>query len=99
MILKQALNLLLAVLLLAAGNAFAADDAVRDGDIGIWETLEWSELSPVEQGLWQTLGWSEASWNEEADPPASESKGWAELSEPEQEAAQSLGFEQESWDD
>jgi hypothetical protein len=96
---KQAIYLLVALLLLSAGGAFALDGAVRDGDIGIWETLEWSELSPAEQGLWETLGWSEASWNEETDPPASEAKGWAELSEPEQEAAQGLGYEQESWDE
>ncbi len=96
---KYVLYLLGALLLFGAGTGVAFDDNVRDDDVGIWETLEWTDLNPAEQGLWKTLGWSEASWNDEADPPASEAKGWADLSASEQEAARSLGYEQGTWDE
>jgi hypothetical protein len=79
-------------------SAADADDIVRGGGVAVWGSLEWTDMTPAEQGLWQTLGWTEASWNEEAEPPASESKEWSELTPKELLAAERLGFDQRSWD-
>lgn len=63
-----------------------------------WDAFDWSELTPAEQELWGALGWDEASWQGDADEPASESKDWSELSEEEQRAAEQLGYDQAYWD-
>jgi hypothetical protein len=60
-----------------------------------WDSFDWAELTPAEQALWGILGWDEASWQGEAEEPASEDKDWAELSDAERAAAEQLGYDQE----
>jgi len=63
-----------------------------------WDAFDWSDLTAAEQELWGVLGWDEASWQGEADEPASESKDWSELNTEEQRAAEQLGYDQDYWD-
>jgi hypothetical protein len=63
-----------------------------------WDAFDWSELTPTEQELWGVLGWDEASWQGEADEPASEEMDWSELSADQQRAAEQLGYDQAYWD-
>ncbi|MFP4345495.1 MAG: hypothetical protein ACLFU8_12440 [Anaerolineales bacterium] len=63
-----------------------------------WDAFDWSDLTTAEQELWGVLGWNEASWQGEADEPASESKDWSALTAEEQRAAQQLGYDQAYWD-
>ena len=77
--------------------------AVRQPEAGdpleaFWDAFEWRELSAREQALWAELGWDEASWQGNADEPASERKLWSELTEAERNAATALGDEAEYWD-
>jgi hypothetical protein len=95
------------ILLLCAGlwgcSAGPQDTEVRQPEAGedleaFWDAFDWSDLTSAEQELWGTLGWDEASWQGEADEPASESKDWSELSASEQQAAEQLGYDPAYWD-
>ena len=63
-----------------------------------WDKFDWTDLTLAEQALWGVLGWDEASWQDEADAPASESKDWSELSDEERRAAEQLGYDEKYWD-
>ena len=63
-----------------------------------WDEFDWTDLTPAEQALWGVLGWDEASWQGEADEPASESKDWSELTDEERSAAGKLGYDETYWD-
>lgn len=76
-------------------------DIVRqpEGDVnGFWEQFDWTDLTAAEQAAWGALGWDKASWQGEAEAPASEAKAWGELTDSEREAAERLGYYQEYWD-
>jgi hypothetical protein len=83
------------------------DEGLKDTDIrqpgndedvdAFWDQFNWDELTTAEQDLWGILGWDEASWQGEADEPASESKAWSELSNDELDAAGQLGYDEASW--
>ena len=65
---------------------------------GFWAEFDWEKF-PVEiQALWEVLGWNEASWQGEADEPASEAKPWNELTEEERAVAEKLGYDEDAWD-
>lgn len=63
-----------------------------------WDKFDWTDLTPTEQALWGVLGWDEASWQDEADEPASENKDWSELSDEERSTAEQLGYDEKYWD-
>ena len=65
---------------------------------GFWNEFDWEEFPLKTQALWKVLGWSEASWQGEADAPASEDKAWNELTEEERTVAEQLGYSEEIWD-
>ncbi len=84
------------------GNAIAGgipSDTVRSNDIGFWEEVDWSDMTPAEQALWMKLGWDADSWAGEAKQPASEDKYWKQLSPEEQAAATALGYTKATWDE
>ena len=94
-------------LLLSCGTAPAPDkqdtpevrQPVEGGDLeAFWDGFDWTDLTPAEQALWGLLGWDEASWQGEADEPASESKAWSELTNEERSAAEQLGYDETYWD-
>ena len=62
-----------------------------------WDEFDWTDLTPAEQALWGLLGWDEASWQGEADEPASESKAWSELTNEQRSAAEQLGYDETYW--
>jgi LysM repeat protein len=70
-----------------------------EGDVEeFWNLFDWTDLTQAEQALWEKLGWNEASWQEEAEAPASESKLWNELTDEERATAEQLGYDKQSWD-
>jgi hypothetical protein len=94
---------LLGIGLLLGCNSQPDAPKVRQPDAGeeleaFWDAFDWSELNTTEQELWGVLGWDEASWQGEAEEPASESKDWSELNAAEQRAAEQLGYDQAYWD-
>jgi hypothetical protein len=92
-------------LLLGCDNSSAPDkqNKVRQPAEGedleeFWNGFDWADLTQAEQALWEILGWDEASWQGEADEPASESKKWSELTDEERSAAEQLGYDETYWD-
>jgi hypothetical protein len=94
-------------LLLGCGTASAPDEqdaseirrpAEGEDLEAFWDEFDWTDLTPAEQALWRLLGWDEASWQGEADEPASESKDWSELTNEERSAAEQLGYDETYWD-
>lgn len=93
-------------LLLGCSNSSTPDEQdtseirqpVEGEDLGaFWYEFDWTDLTPAEQTLWGVLGWDEASWQGEADEPASDSKDWSELTDKERSAAEQLGYDEKYW--
>ena len=80
------------------GTMASIRDAKGDPN-GVWEDVDWEDMSPEEQKLWGALGWKEDSWDEDEDPPAEDDLYWKDLKAPQQEAAQKLGYTQALWDE
>jgi len=70
------------------------DTAVEDKYL----ELSWSDLSEDEKSNWMILGWSEASWEGDADWPATEGKNSLQLTADEYAAAEALGYDWKTWD-
>ena len=85
--------------LFPAAAASTVDVRAPD-DVCFWQTVQWDDLSGMEQALWGTLGWNAGNWESENpdDYPPSEFKAWDELSQPEREMLVRLGYTEETWD-
>ncbi|CAB9524985.1 expressed unknown protein [Seminavis robusta] len=65
-----------------------------------YRSYEWGELKDAGvQQYYATLGWTEDSWNDEADPPATDGAYWPDLSQEQQDAAYELCYFRETWDE